>query len=99
MRLINPFETAIKYCVMKKHDDNSYPKKLFYLPFIKLETVFSSAQITSTFQKSDPYYHGIFWGFFSSQYVQLLSSVDALGNWLWSFITSIAAYVFHFAIK
>ena len=55
MQLINSFETAC--------DDNIYPKKLLYLPYIKLETVFSSAQFTSTFEKSDLYYHGLFWGF------------------------------------
>lgn len=63
MWLINPFETAIKYCMMKKHDGNSYSKKLFYLPYIWLETVFSSAQITSTFEKSDLYCRRFFWGF------------------------------------
>lgn len=63
MWLINPFETAVKHCMMKKHGDNSYPKKLLYLPYFKLETVFSSAQITSTFEKSDLCYHGLFWGF------------------------------------
>lgn len=63
MRLINAFETVIKYCMMKKHDENSYSKKLLYLPYIRLETVFSSAQITSTFEKSDLYCHRLFSGF------------------------------------
>lgn len=38
-------------------------KKLLYLPYIRLETVFSSAQITSTFEKSDLYCHRLFSGF------------------------------------
>lgn len=37
------------------------------------EAIFSSAQISSTFEKSDMYYYGLFLGFIQVQYVQLSS--------------------------
>lgn len=76
--IMGVYSTSLKLLSVL-YDEREWWQQLPQPPVISMkqyyqcETVFSFAQISGTFEKSDLYYYGLFLGFIQVQYVQLSS--------------------------